>query len=227
MKQTTILTMLLLLALPNWAQAQDETDPLAETDDPLSEPEGDSFEEPLPDGVGVGPGEDNSDEGAELTVEASAGTAPGTIGLGVSSTLAGAVGGEAEFWVGDKMLITALLGIDFISPDNGDSTTLLLLAGGGFYRLAGGDNTDFMIGGRLDIGFATGQFDTSQINIEVPARVEYRFTDAMSIHFETGLVLGLIGEDGPATAPFGPPDSRVIRLGGGLFGSAGLTLYVL
>lgn len=58
-----------------------------------------------------------------------------------------------------------------------------------------------MIGGHLDIAIASGQLSTGQINIEVPARVEYRFIDSMSIHFETGLVLGLIGDDGPATAP--------------------------
>jgi hypothetical protein len=237
-----IILMTLLVALPSWASAQGE--PAADPgDNPLvddqvdAEPPVDTtqpdepVDAPLPDGVGAGPGEDDGgDQEAGLTAEAAVESPGGTtIGLGVSSTLAGAVGGEAEFWVGDKLLITALVGINSFSPDadGADSTTTIVIAGGGFYRLAGGDKTDFMVGGRLDLGLATGGQSSNQINLEVPARVEYRFTDSMSIHFETGLVLGLISEDGAVTAPFGPADSRVIQLGGGLFGSAGITLYVL
>jgi hypothetical protein len=235
MKQlTSMMIMLLLLTLPALSQAQDEEDMLPDPADPVS-PEPEPVEEPLPDSLGASPGEDytedpdvGAEEDATVTEEATAAETGGTtIGLGIATTLAGAVGGEAEFWIGDKLLITALLGITYFNPDvdGADATTGILLAGGGFYRLAGGDGTDFMLGGRLDLGSASG--GRSQINLEIPARVEHRFTDSMSIHFETGFVLGLISEDGAVTAPFGPADSRVMQLGGGLFGSAGITLYVL
>jgi hypothetical protein len=177
------------------------------------------------------PEDTGSSDPAPPMVETSVG-GPATFGIGFSETLAGLRGPEIEYFIGDKLMITGLLAIFMSSPDaeGADTATVFALAGGGFYELAAGDDTAFMIGGRLDIGVAneafTGGMDgATQFNIEIPARVQVWLSSFLSFHLETGLVLAFIPEEGAVIPPGGPADGSRIILGSELFGAGGITVY--
>lgn len=226
MKRTlTILCALTLLCVSGPALAQDDWD-----DDEIG---ADEFGD---DAFGDDESSSSSDQGQPL------GMAPAELGIGFRRTLSGNLGPEVEYWLSDKILITGGLTLAFIDPpgDATDSQTFFVLSGGGFYNLVSGDRAALLGGARLVLALNTaGGFDEVtmeseslfQVNIELPLRTEVFLTKLFSLHFETGVAIAFIPEDGAvlaSAAGFGAiPDSTSVAIGGtaGLFGAAGITIY--
>ncbi len=156
-----------------------------------------------------------------------------TLGVGVARTLGGDVGGEVEYFLGDQLMLTGMLGFTQFSPDvdGADSATNMFLAAGGFYRMAGTGQSALMVGGRLVFGNASAGFTqaedgSTQFNLEIPARVELWIAKILSVHFEAGMVMAFIPEDGAALSPDSGADTTTINIGGRLFGAGGITVYL-
>lgn len=212
MRTTFALTIALSLTGLASAHAQDEDypDPLAEDTDTDTEAGADS---------------------GDTAVEASASTgdaAPSTIGIGVNRALSGFFGPELEYHASADWMISGMAAIAVISPEEGDTQNVIILAGGAFKRLAGSENTAFMLGGRLVLGFVDEDGSRTQFNLEVPVRAQIWLSSMLALHAETGLVIAFVPDEGPVLGPnlAGVGDSTVIQLGaGGLFGAAGVTIY--
>lgn len=150
----------------------------------------------------------------------------GTFGWGVARALSGFVGPEIEYHVDRKLMITAMFGLVHSSPEMGDSTTSLALAGAGFYRIAGFPPVELYLGGRVVIGHRGGDASTTQFNIEVPARIQFHVSNLLALHVETGLVIAFVPEEGAVLGPQpGSTDTAFAFGAGAPFGAAGVTVY--
>jgi hypothetical protein len=148
----------------------------------------------------------------------------GTFGWGVARALSGFVGPEIEYHIDRKLMITGMFGLVHSSPEMGDSSTSFALAAAGFYRVSGFRPVELYLGGRLVLGNGN---DATQVNIEVPARIQFYLSNLLALHVETGLVIAIIPENGAVLGPRpGTANGTAIALGAGApFGAAGVTVY--
>jgi hypothetical protein len=155
--------------------------------------------------------------------------AAGAWGVGAVQTPSALRGLEVEYYL-DRVLISAVVGVLQYSPAEGESLLAVGGAAGGFYRLIGRDRVELMAGGRVAFGYASvADTSVTQLNIEAPARLQWHVARRLAVHFETGLVVAFIPEDGQvlgAAPGFGRDHGVAIGVGqASLLGSAGMTLY--
>lgn len=209
MRNTTVIAIALVALAAGTAQAQPEEF-------------GEDLEEE--DSFGIGEDEGVEDEADAAPAEEGAVANDGTFGWGVARALSGFVGPEIEYHVDRKLMITGMLGIVHSSPEMGDSSTSFVVAGAGFYRVAGYNPVELYLGGRLIVGNGN---DATQFNLEVPARIQFRLSNLLALHVETGLVIAIIPEEGAVMGPRpGAANGTAFTLGAGApFGAAGVTVY--
>jgi hypothetical protein len=190
----TILSTLFVVLLPLAARAQTQEDDHATVrsgHDPAAEARGDLA---MTEAEGTVAGE-NLDK---------------VFGLGFGVTPGGVTGFEVEYYLANLML-NGHVGVAFFAPDPGDSVTSFALAGGAFFRWKRFGDLAVMLGGRLDLGYASfggytppaklpqvgeGNNSAIQFNIEAMLRAEYYFGGILSVHAEVGPVIAIIGEGG-------------------------------
>jgi len=159
----------------------------------------------------------------------------GRFGLGYDQSMGGVSGFTAYYWLGNFGL-KGTLGFDFVIPDSGDSRMGLDFALGGIYNFAWTKDLNIGTGLVIDLSFknkaAMGTDSAFQFGVEIPLRAEYFFSDHFAINMSTGLVFTMVPKQGTpsavATATGTPtaPKDKVIGFGtGGLFGTAGFTVY--
>lgn len=198
-----------------------------------AQPDGDGMPTEMVEDGAVGGLEDTTtaeeanDSGAvnaQATPMDGGGVSVGTWGLGGIVTASGIAGVELEYHLASVM-VSAVLGFGFYSPDGGDTETDLSLAGGVFYPLRKTDNAAFSIGGRLGIirgtnslGMAT--FTQTTIAVEVPLRAEWWVSPNFSLHLEAGAALRFNSTD-----PDGGGSTEFDIGTGNLTGAAGFTVF--
>lgn len=163
----------------------------------------------------------------------------GKFGVGGKASLGGVVGFDLIYWLGD-IGIETILDFDLYKPDGGNSQLKFSGSLGAIYNVAKSQNANFGIGLRVNIGVSRLTNPTKtlvQVNLEIPLRVEYFFSDYFAIHFEVGLTFEFYGNDGPVLSAegqlTGPGGSGVTRTGKGfgfgagtgLIGSGGFVFY--
>lgn len=153
----------------------------------------------------------------------------GVWGIGAVQTPSRVRGIEVEYYL-NKIMISAVVGFQQYSPAEGESITSYSLGAGGFYELLTGKDTALLVGGRLVVGHASvADFSSTQINVEVPARLQWHFAKRLAVHFETGLVVAKIPENTEVVGVspgLGRTEGIAVSFGGAsLLGNAGLTLY--
>lgn len=171
-----------------------------------------------------------------LATSAQAKDLGGKFGLGYEATLGGAQGLSIAYWVTHALAIDALLGFQFVSPDQGDSKMALDFAIGARYNFARAKDVNLGIGLKVDLAFlnkaaAGGADSVFHANIELPLIVEYFFSEHFSINLATGITVEIVPEKGKALTPMGTriatggKDFGFAVFNGGLFGSAGFKFY--
>jgi hypothetical protein len=128
----------------------------------------------------------------------------GKKGVGVASAIGGPSGLAFNFGMGN-LAIEGILGLQQISPDDGDGSLSLGLGAGAHFAVLRSENAAFTVGGRLNIGLGKNppivpsggdQESFTQIGVDIPMRV-YWFADKhFSLHFETGLSIVMTPEKG-------------------------------
>jgi len=160
----------------------------------------------------------------------------GKFGLGYEATLGGVQGLSLSYFVTNALAIDVLLGLQFVSPDSGDSLFGFNAAIGARYNFARAKDTNLGIGLKVDLGFlnkaANGGGDsTFQANIELPLIVEHFFGEHFAILLATGITVEIAPEKGNALTPMGTGLATPAKgfglafFNGGLFGSAGFKFY--
>lgn len=162
------------------------------------------------------------------------------LGIGFASTLAGGTSltgddgpgprqaGEIVYHVG-PLMIEGLFGLSYFSPDdeNDESSMLLQIGAGLFYQLHARGPASFNLGARVLYGLRTNtgpDTDSTELDIEIPARVRLDVSPHLAFNLEVGFVLGMGGQDG-SIGP-APADGTAFGIGaGGTFASAGMTMY--
>ena len=164
--------------------------------------------------------------GAGLSRTAAARSNDGRIALGAAQTLGGVSGIDLVRWFGNIGL-NATLGAEFVSPEQGDSGTGVALALGGLYPIASGDSAELTIGGRVDLGyFSRGDQSATQIDLELPLRVEWWLAEALSLSVEVGVVVELVPSEGRVLGSGTTTEGTGLSLGdSGLVGGAGFHFY--
>jgi hypothetical protein len=160
----------------------------------------------------------------------------GKFGLGYEATLGGVQGLSLSYFVTHALAIDVLLGLQFVSPDSGDSLFGFNAAIGARYNFARAKDTNLGIGLRVDLGFANkaamGGADSSfQANIELPLVVEHFFGEHFAITLATGLTVEIVPEKGQVLTPMGTKLTTPAKgfglafFNGGLMGHAGFKFY--
>ncbi len=196
-KALMIVTAVLALSPSAWAQGADPFAPTTTT-------------EPQPT-VSDAP---SSNSGATLGA--------GTWGIGVIGTISGMRGAEFEYHL-SRVLISAVAGFGFFSPDMGDSGSIFSLGGGAFYGLGGWQNVGFFLGGRAILSFVDFADSGVNFHIEAPIRAQYYINNHLAIHLEVGASITIIGDGGDI---FGRGKGTDFSLGRtNLLNTAGATVY--
>lgn len=171
-----------------------------------------------------------------LTSTAFAKDMRGKFGVGYQGSLGGAQGLGIAYWVTNALAIDAILGLEFASPDVGDTQLGFNVAIGARYNIARAKDVNLGFGILIDLGFVNkagnGGADSSfQANIELPLTVEYFFSEHFAINLATGITIAIVPEKGEVLTPWGrtfDPGAKgfgVQFFNGGLFGSAGFKFY--
>lgn len=163
-------------------------------------------------------------DGDSATAEASVSTS--MLGIGFSVTTGGVGALEAEYWIGDKLAISALGRIQFISPDPGDSIFRIQVGFGGLLVLKQNGPAMLMGGGRFLLGFDSGgdADSTTSIALEAPLRLQAKVAKKISLHVEAGVAIGI--GDGSALGG-GANNDFTLQIGtSNVFGGVGMTVYL-
>ncbi|NUN14515.1 MAG: hypothetical protein HUU55_12875 [Myxococcales bacterium] len=160
-----------------------------------------------------------------LVTSAQAKDMDGKFGVGYSQSLTGGASGLGlNYWAGD-LKIGAILGIDFFSPDGGDSETNLKLGLQGLYAIARSNDANLNFGLRVNIGVASAAETAFGLQFDLPLEGEYFLSDHFSLYGHVGLTVTIVGEDGNPLAP-GKGKGFGIGVGdGGFSGGAGFNFY--
>lgn len=155
------------------------------------------------------------------------------LGVGANLTLGGISGIALNYWVSPSIMLEFMVatGLNFPRSDAQAIGFNLGLSAGVFGVLAGGDQTNLMLGGRLAM---LGQFNTTNIpdtnddalavEIDVPLRVEHWFDEHFAINAQVGVAIVINADLSPAS----PPTTASAGVGAttGFFGGAGFTYYL-
>jgi hypothetical protein len=124
-----------------------------------------------------------------------------------------------------NILISAMLGFAFYSPEMGDSGSMFALGAGAFYGLGAWRDVGLFVGGRailanVDLGPMSGV----NFHIEAPLRAQYYVTDHLSVHLEVGIAISIIGDAGDPNN--GRTNGTAFDIGRtNLVNTAGATVY--
>jgi hypothetical protein len=136
-----------------------------------------------------------------------------TFGVGYGATPGGVAGAQVEYYLANLML-NFHAGYSTFSPDEGESQSLFMLAGGAFWRFRSYDPVALLLGGRLSFAHAPGASymipeakpqvveseSSTQVNVELVAAVQVFFGGIIGVKAEVGPVisfidgLGLVGD---------------------------------
>lgn len=164
--------------------------------------------------------------GAGVARPAAARSNDGRLALGAAQTLGGVSGIDLVRWFG-KVGLNATLGAELVSPEQGDSAKGVALALGGLYPIASADDAELTIGGRVDLAyFSRGDQSATQIDLELPLRVEWWLAEALSLSVEVGVVVELVPAEGRVLGSGANAEGTGLSLGDtGLVGGAGFHFY--
>jgi hypothetical protein len=164
------------------------------------------------------------DANMEVAGGATSNVAAGTFGIGYDVTLSGIGGAEIVYHANDKLFVSGIIGFSQFSPDAGDSETVFAVGVGAFMSLFHAGIGDFYFGGRIVYASDDdGTNSNSQLDIEIPARVQLQLSRHFAVHFDAGLLLSLTTGDAALTHA---GDSTQFTFGAGeLFGLGGVVVY--
>ncbi len=159
----------------------------------------------------------------------------GRFGLGYDQSLGGASGLALTYWVTHALGIDLIMGLDLVSPDEGDNQVAFNTAFGVRYNIARARDVNLGIGLRGSMGFlnkaATGGDSIFQFNLDIPLIVEYFFSKHFAISLATGITMQIVPEDGNALTAQNTllgttrDTFSVSFFNGGFFGTAGFRFY--
>ena len=232
---TTILISACLVALTaGVANAQDDDDLFGGddtgedagdiTDDGTTD-DGTSDDGMSDDGTSDTSGEDGA--ATEAATSGDVGKSSGTLGLGFSTTTNNFSGVEAEYWLSESLVVSALARLLILSGDNGDLTSFGL-GGGALFVLKARGKAALLAGGRFLFGYASiGDASSTSIALEVPLRLQMALHSNISAHVEGGAAI-LIGDQAgldPTNTAAGTIDFGFGVGTNNVYGQAGLTFY--
>lgn len=157
------------------------------------------------------------------------------LGIGANVSLGGISGLTLNIWVAPSIMLEAMV-VTNISMDRGDGHDAAFTLGGSFGvfgTLAGGDQTNLALGGRVAVfGLVNTthmgglQDDAVFIEGDVVLRVEHWFDDHFAINAQVGALVAVTPDPGPMAV--GVPAAAIsfgVGNTAGLFGGAGFTYY--
>ncbi len=131
----------------------------------------------------------------------------GKLGLGYADTISGLNGLTIGYGVAKNMRLEGMIGMSFDSPKDNDGMGHNIGFGLGFFFDAMRSNeAAFTVGARLDVGMTKPHKEkggqdpdgSTELDIDIPVRIDYFPTKNVSFHLETGIGIHMIPKEGEA-----------------------------
>jgi hypothetical protein len=139
----------------------------------------------------------------------------GKKGIGAATAIGGTTGLAFNYGTGN-LAIEGILSVDNFTPGKDiDAVNTIKLGVGAHFMALRADKAAWSVGGRVNVGYKTGDEDVTQFGLDIPTRVYWFADEHFSLHFETGISIAMAGDKGgilptEATAP----ESRDINIFG-------------
>lgn len=120
----------------------------------------------------------------------------GKKGLGIASAIGGPTGLAFNYGV-DNLAIEGILGVGFVSPDEGDAVKTINFGAGVHFMALRAEKAALSAGGRLALGMGDRNGESiTQFGLDIPVRVYWFADEHFSLHFETGISVVMVPEKG-------------------------------